>query len=234
MQDAIQVLEHLNQTKTNMALETRTAITKAIWELRMAKNIKEAKQIIGEIYDVMQRDTSITSDVKKRFRTIVKKLSTGSHVTSNLLFTLVIVFFLLKVFWVDTYLYSWWVWILAEIWHFLVSLLKVLRTHVNYTIIPRRQLKQYMFSTGPNLKEAQLLQEKKEEISLSPMTKSSTPTDKYKKQSANTKRHQNVRLYHRWSNNSHPTGVVKPVYGIPNFPLTAKAVSSKGHTFKDV
>ena len=148
MQDAIQALEHLNKTKTNMALETRTAITKAIWELRMAKNIKEAKQIIGEICDVMQTDTSISSDVKKRFRTIVQKLSTGSHVTSNLLFTLVIVFFLLKVFWFDTYLYSWWVWILAEIWHFLVSLLKVLRTHVNFTIILRHQLKQYMSPTG--------------------------------------------------------------------------------------
>ena len=27
-----------------------------------------------------------------------------------------------------------------------------------------------------------------------------------------------------WSNNSHPIGVVKPVYGYPTFPLTAKAV----------
>ena len=27
-----------------------------------------------------------------------------------------------------------------------------------------------------------------------------------------------------WSNNSHPTGVVKPVYGRPTFPLTATAV----------
>ena len=27
-----------------------------------------------------------------------------------------------------------------------------------------------------------------------------------------------------WSNNSHPTGVVKPVYGYPTFPLTTKAV----------
>ena len=25
-------------------------------------------------------------------------------------------------------------------------------------------------------------------------------------------------------NDSHPTGVVKPVYGIPTFPLTTKAV----------
>ena len=32
---------------------------------------------------------------------------------------------------------------------------------------------------------------------------------------------------------SNPTGVVKPVYGIPTFPLTAKAVLSKGHTFKN-
>ena len=36
-----------------------------------------------------------------------------------------------------------------------------------------------------------------------------------------------------WGNDSHPTGVVKPVYGIPTFPLTAKAVQSKGHTFKN-
>ena len=27
-----------------------------------------------------------------------------------------------------------------------------------------------------------------------------------------------------WGNDSHPAGVVKPVYGIPTFPLTAKAV----------
>ena len=27
-----------------------------------------------------------------------------------------------------------------------------------------------------------------------------------------------------WSNSSFPTGVVKPFYGIPTFPLTAKAV----------
>ena len=27
-----------------------------------------------------------------------------------------------------------------------------------------------------------------------------------------------------WGNDSHPTGVFKPVYGIPTFPLTAKAV----------
>ena len=27
-----------------------------------------------------------------------------------------------------------------------------------------------------------------------------------------------------WSNDSHPTGVVKKVYGIPTFPLIAKAV----------
>ena len=26
-----------------------------------------------------------------------------------------------------------------------------------------------------------------------------------------------------WGNDSHPTGVVNPVYGIPTFPLTAKS-----------
>ena len=34
------------------------------------------------------------------------------------------------------------------------------------------------------------------------------------------------------SNKNYPNGVVKPVNGYPTFPLTAKAMSSKGHTFK--
>ena len=34
------------------------------------------------------------------------------------------------------------------------------------------------------------------------------------------------------SNDSHPTGVIKPVYRTPTFPLTAKVVSSNIHTFK--
>ena len=33
-----------------------------------------------------------------------------------------------------------------------------------------------------------------------------------------------------WSNNSHPTGVIIPVYGFPTFPLTAKGVQSKGQS----
>ena len=37
-----------------------------------------------------------------------------------------------------------------------------------------------------------------------------------------------------WGNDSFLTGVVKPVYGIPTFPLTEKAVQSKGHTFKNL
>ena len=37
-----------------------------------------------------------------------------------------------------------------------------------------------------------------------------------------------------WNDNSHPTGVVKPVEGYPTFPLTAKAMQSKGHAFKDL
>ena len=36
------------------------------------------------------------------------------------------------------------------------------------------------------------------------------------------------------SNDNHPTGVVKPVYGIPTFQLTIKAALSKGHTFKNL
>ena len=37
-----------------------------------------------------------------------------------------------------------------------------------------------------------------------------------------------------WSNSSHPTGVIKPVYERSTFPLTATAVKSKGHTFKEM
>ena len=37
-----------------------------------------------------------------------------------------------------------------------------------------------------------------------------------------------------WGNDSHSTGVIKPVYGIPTFQLTAKAVKSKGHTLKKI
>ena len=36
------------------------------------------------------------------------------------------------------------------------------------------------------------------------------------------------------SNDTNQTGVVKPVYGIPTFPLIAKAVKSKGHVLKFV
>ena len=65
------------------------------------------------------------------------------------------------------------------------------------------------------------------------MTKPPTPTEKFKKQRDNTKNAiknfdyttNAVRLRTvSWGNDSHPTGVVKPVYGIPTFPLTAKAV----------
>ena len=37
-----------------------------------------------------------------------------------------------------------------------------------------------------------------------------------------------------WRNISHPTGVVKPVYESSTFTLTATAVKSKGHTFKNL
>ena len=57
-------------------------------------------------------------------------------------------------------------------------------------------------------------QEKKEDNWLNPMTKI---VDRPRSVS--------------WGNDSQPTGVVKPVYGIPTFPLTLKAVQSKGHIF---
>ena len=73
----------------------------------------------------------------------------------------------------------------------------------------------------------------KEEIWLSPMTEAPTPTEKSKKQRDNTKNATKNFDYTTiadrlrtvsWGNDSHPAGVVKPVYGIPTFPLTAKAV----------
>ena len=36
------------------------------------------------------------------------------------------------------------------------------------------------------------------------------------------------------SNNGHATGVFKPVYGYPPFPLTTKAVQSKEHIFENL
>ena len=65
------------------------------------------------------------------------------------------------------------------------------------------------------------------------MKKTHTPTEKSKKQRDNTKTHKKTSDYATiagrlwtvsWSNDSHRTGVVKPVYGIPTFPLTTKAV----------
>ena len=64
------------------------------------------------------------------------------------------------------------------------------------------------------------------------MTKAPTPTEKSKKQRDNTK-NATKNIYYTtiaeslrtvsWGSDSHPTGVVKPVYWIPTFPLTAKA-----------
>ena len=76
-------------------------------------------------------------------------------------------------------------------------------------------------------------EKRKEEIWLSPMTEALTPTEKSKKQCDNTKNATKNFDYTTiadrlrtvsWGNDSHPAGVVKPVYGIPTFPLTAKAV----------
>ena len=77
------------------------------------------------------------------------------------------------------------------------------------------------------------IEEKKEEIWLSPITKAPSPTEKSNKQRDNTKNatknfyYTTIADQHRtvgWSNNSHPTCVVKPVYVRSTFPLTAKAV----------
>ena len=75
--------------------------------------------------------------------------------------------------------------------------------------------------------------EKKEENWLSPMKKATTPTEKSKEQGNNmkyaTKNFDYTTIADRlrtvsWSNSSHPTGVVKPVYERSTFPLIARAV----------
>ena len=76
-------------------------------------------------------------------------------------------------------------------------------------------------------------QEEKEKTWLSPMTKAPTPIEKLKKQRENTKNVTKIFDYKTiadrlrtvsWSNNSHPTGVVKPVYESSTFPLAATSV----------
>ena len=37
-----------------------------------------------------------------------------------------------------------------------------------------------------------------------------------------------------WSSDSYPAGMVKPVYGIQTFTLTARTLLTKGHTFKNL
>ena len=63
------------------------------------------------------------------------------------------------------------------------------------------------------------------------MTKAPTSTEKSKTQCDNTKTRAKNFYYTTiadrlrtvsWGNDSHPTGVVQPVYGIPTFPLTTK------------
>ena len=80
---------------------------------------------------------------------------------------------------------------------------------------------------------------KKEDIWLSPMTKALTPTEKSKKELDNTKTPPKNFDYTTiadplrtvsWGNDSHPTGVVKQMNGIPTLPLTATVVLSMART----
>ena len=75
--------------------------------------------------------------------------------------------------------------------------------------------------------------EKKEEIWLDLMTKAPIPTETSNKQYESTKVPPKTSITQRLrtdlgrsggGNDSHPTDVIKPVYGIPSFSLTAKAV----------
>ena len=64
------------------------------------------------------------------------------------------------------------------------------------------------------------------------MTKDPTSTEKNKKQRDNTKTPPKIDYttiadqlrMASWRNDSYPTDVVEPVYGIPTFPITTKAV----------
>ena len=76
--------------------------------------------------------------------------------------------------------------------------------------------------------------EKREEIWHSPITKAPTPTEKSKKA---TRQHKNATKNFDYTtiadrlrtvsfgNDKHPTGVVKPVYGIPTFPVLCMTTS---------
>ena len=86
-----------------------------------------------------------------------------------------------------------------------------------------------------------MLDKNKNEIWLSPMTKApyqqkiQQPIDRTK----TTKNFDYTMIADKlrtisWSNNSHPTGVVKPVYERSTLPVAATAVLSKGHTFKNL
>ena len=94
-------------------------------------------------------------------------------------------------------------------------------------------LKIYVHMHWPWFHQLWQFSREKEEIWLSPMTEALTPTEKSKKQRDNTKNATKNFDYTTiadrlrtvsWGNDSHSAGVVKPVYGIPTFPLTAKAV----------
>ena len=76
-----------------------------------------------------------------------------------------------------------------------------------------------------------VMAEKKEMIKLSRMSKAPTPTEKSKTQCDNTKTPPKTSITQRLQtnlgrsvNDSHPSGVVKPVYRFTTFPLTTTAV----------
>ena len=73
------------------------------------------------------------------------------------------------------------------------------------------------------------------------MTKPPIPTENSKSKGQHTQTPPKTSITQRlWTDlgrsvgvTSNPTVVVKPVYGIPTLPPTAKAVQPKGHTFKN-
>ena len=78
-------------------------------------------------------------------------------------------------------------------------------------------MKRYLTKFGQKIRP----EEKRGKMWLHSMTIVFTPTQNFEKQSDNTKNATKIRLHSDLSNDSHQTGVVKPVYEIPTFPLTA-------------
>ena len=137
------------------------------------------------------------------------------------------------------------------------SLLATLHTTSHHFRVNKR-LRGFVLGTGVLLAYEQLLQiffswklykinvdkERKKEIWLSTMTKTPIPTENSKINGQHKNATKNFGFCttisdrlgtFSWSNKSHRTGVVQPLYGYPTFPLTTKSrVIKRAHILKKV